>query len=150
MTAASLPGCQKKLQIIFEQKEVTVMATIDIRIEGCLLIAKVTGDITANELVAVVLEYYPNDVVKDVIWDLTNGSMKAISKDGFSEIAKTTKMVVAGGARRSGKTVFVVDFDREYVLSSIYKVIAEVTGVPVKYNVVMTIEEARNWLETEC
>jgi len=125
------------------------MATIDITIEGSLLIATVTGNITANELIAVVLEYYPNDMVKDVIWDLTNGSMKAISKDGFSEIAKTTKMVVAGGARRSGKTVFVGGVDREYVLSSIYKVIAEVTGVPVKYKVFMTLEEARNWLALE-
>jgi len=125
------------------------MATIDITTEGSLLIATVTGNITANELIAVVLEYYPNDMVKDVIWDLTNGSMKAISKDGFSEIAKTTKMVVAGGARRSGKTVFVGGVDREYVLSSIYKVIAEVTGVPIKYNVFMTLEEARNWLASE-
>jgi len=125
------------------------MATIDVTIEGSLLIATVTGDITANELIAVVLEYYPNDNVKDVIWDLTHGSMKSISKDGFSKIAKTTKMVVAGGARRSGKTVFVGGVDREYVLSSIYKAIAEVTGVPIKYKVFMTIEEARNWLELE-
>ena len=125
------------------------MATIDITIEGSLLIATVRGDITANELIAVVLENYPNDMVKDVIWDLTKGSMKAISKDGFSEIAKTTKMVVAGGARRSGKTVFVGGVDREYVLSSIYKVIAEVSGVPIKYNVFMTLEEARNWLASE-
>ena len=125
------------------------MATIDITIEGSLLIATVTGNITANELIAVVLEYYPNDMVKDVIWDMTNGSMKAISKDGFSEIAKTTKMVVTGGVRRSGRTVFVGGVDREYVLSSIYKVIAEVTGVPIRYEVFMTLEEARNWLALE-
>jgi len=125
------------------------MATIDITIEGSLLVATVTGNITANELIAVVLEYYPNEMVRDVIWDLTNGSMKAISKDGFSEIAKTTKMVVAGGARRNGKTVFVGGVDREYVLSSIYKVIAEVTGVPIKYQVFMTLGEARNWIASE-
>jgi uncharacterized protein YaaQ len=125
------------------------MATIDITIEGSLLVATVTGNITANELIAVVLEYYPNEMVRDVIWDLTNGSMKAISKDGFSEIAKTTKMVVAGGARRNGKTVFVGGVDREYVLSSIYKVIAEVTGVPIKYKVFMTLGEARNWIASE-
>jgi uncharacterized protein YaaQ len=125
------------------------MATIDITIEDSLLVATVTGNITANELIAVVLEYYPNEMVRDVIWDLTNGSMKAISKDGFSEIAKTTKMVVAGGARRNGKTVFVGGVDREYVLSSIYKVIAEVTGVPIKYKVFMTLGEARNWIASE-
>jgi hypothetical protein len=123
------------------------MATIDITTEGSLLIATVTGNITADELLAVVLEYYPNNIVKDVIWDLTNGSLRSISQDGFSEIAKTTKMVIEGETRRSGKTVFVGSVDREYALSRIYKVITEVTGVPIKYNVFKTIEEARNWLE---
>ena len=78
------------------------MATIDITIEGGLLIATVTGNITANELIAVVLEYYPNDMVKDVIWDLTHGSLESISQEGFGAIAKTVKMSVAGGARRGG------------------------------------------------
>jgi hypothetical protein len=122
------------------------MATIDITTEGSLLIATVTGDISADELLVVVLGHYPNNMVKDVIWDLTTGSLKSISQDGFSKIAKTTKMVVEGGTRRGGKTVFVGSADREYALSRIYKVIAEVTGVPVKYNVFKTIEEARNWL----
>lgn len=125
------------------------MATIDITTEGSLLIATVTGNITADELLAVVLEYYPNNIVKDVIWDLTNGSLESISQDGFSEIAKTTKMAVEGGTRQGGKTVFVGSVEREYALSRIYKVIAEVTGVPIKYNVFKTVEEARNWLERE-
>jgi len=125
------------------------MATIDITTEGSLLIASVTGNITADELIAVVLEHYPNNIVKDVIWDLTNGSLKSISQDGFGAIAKTVKMSVAGGSRRGRKTVFVGGVEREYALSRIYKVIAEVTGVPIKYNVFKTIEEARNWLERE-
>ena len=125
------------------------MATIDITTEGNLLIATVTGNISAGELIAVVLEYYPNNIVKDVLWDLTNGSLQSISQDGFKTIAKTTKMSMAGGSRRGGKTAFVGSTDSEYNLSSFYKVVAEVTGVPVKYNVFKTIEEARSWLGRE-
>jgi uncharacterized protein YrrD len=122
---------------------------IDITTEGSLLIASVTGNITANELIAVVLEYYQNNIVKDVIWDLTNGSLKSISQEGFIAIANAAKMVVADGSRRGGKTVFIGSADCEYALSRMYKVIAEVTGVPIKYNVFKTIEEARNWIEQE-
>ena len=125
------------------------MATIDITTEGSLLIATVTGNITADVLIAVVLEYYPNNIVKNVIWDFTNGSLKSISQDGFGAIAKTTKMAVACGSRRGGKTVFVGSDDCEYALSRMYMVIAEVIGVPIKYNVCKSIEEARNWLEQE-
>jgi hypothetical protein len=123
------------------------MATIDITTQGSLLIATVTGNITAAELIAVVVEYYPNKIIKDVIWDLTNGSMKTISQEGFKAIAKTTKLAVADGSRRGGKTVFVGGVDGDYNILRMYKVIAEVTGVPIKYNVFKTIEEARGWLE---
>jgi hypothetical protein len=125
------------------------MATIAITIEGSLLIATVTGNIAANELIAVVLEYYPDNIVRDVIWDLTNGSLESITTDGFSEVAKTVKRAVAGGSRQGGKTVFIGSVDREFALSRLYNVIAEVTGVPIKYNVFKTIEEARNWLKQE-
>ena len=125
------------------------MATIEITTEGSLLIASVTGNITADELIAVVLEYYPTVTIKDVIWDLTKGSLKSISPEGFKAIAQITKLVVAGGSRRGGKTAFVGSVDCEYALSRMYKVIAEVTGVPIKYNVFKTIYEARNWLGQE-
>jgi hypothetical protein len=125
------------------------MATVDIKIEGSLLIVTVTGNITANELIAVVLGYYPNNIVKDVIWDLSHGSLKSISQDGFGEIAKTAKMAVEGGSRQGRKTVFVGSDDRECALFRLYNVIAEVTGVPIKYNVFKTVEDAISWLKRE-
>ena len=49
------------------------MAIIDITSEGSLLIATVKGNITADEFITIVLENYQSKIVKDVIWDLTNG-----------------------------------------------------------------------------
>lgn len=123
------------------------MTTIATKIENSLLIVTVTGNITAKELIAVVLEHYPTGNVKDVIWDLTNGSLQSISKGGFKAIAQTSKMAVASGSRQSGKTAFVGSVDSEYKISRIYTVIAEVTGVPIKYNVFKSIEEAKYWID---
>jgi len=122
------------------------MSTIGIVTEGNLLIVTVTGELTADEAIAVVKEYYPTNLIKDVIWDLTNGTMKSISFAGFHEMAKTAKMVVSFGARKNGRTVFVGTNDEDYSVNKMYTVMAEVTGVPISYKVFRAIDEARNWL----
>lgn len=123
------------------------MAAIDTSIEGCLLIVSVTGDLSADETISVIREYYPAGTVRDVIWDLTSGSLLAISKNGFHAIAKAAKESVAGGSRQGGKTAYVGNADVEYGLLRMYTAIAEVTGVPIKYHVFKSLEEARSWME---
>ena len=123
------------------------MANINTVIEGNLLIVNVTGKLTADEAIAVIKEFYPSGLVKDVIWDLTNGTMGSISFGGFHEMARTAKMVISFGARMNGRTVFVGVTDEDHTVNKMYTVIAEVTGVPVTYKVCRTIDEARNWLK---
>jgi len=123
------------------------MATIDVKIEGSLLTMSVNGDLAAEEVIAAVKEFYPNGMVKDVIWEFTNGSMQSISRQGFDAIAKATKETLASGVRHGGKTVFVGNAAVEYGLLRMYTAIAELTGVSILYNVFKTIEEARSWIE---
>jgi len=82
------------------------MAKIDIIMEDRLLILVVTGDLTADEVITVVEEYYANGSVLHVIWDVTNGSLSKISTNGFRAIAKATFKSLEGGVRKGGKTVF--------------------------------------------
>jgi hypothetical protein len=126
------------------------MVSTNIKVEGNLLIISVTGDLTANEVIAVVEEYYSNGIIKDVIWDLTLGTMQSITGDGFKSIAKATKKVLANGSRMGGKTVFVGNSIIEYDYFRMYTVVAEITGVDVNYNVFKTLEEAKNWIAGDC
>jgi hypothetical protein len=123
------------------------VAAIDITIEDSLLIVTVTGDLTVNDMISVVLKHYHSTEAKDIIWDLSDGSLRTISQDGFVTIANTVKIAVASGSRQGGKTAFVGTVEREHALSRLYTVIADVTGVPIKYNVFRTIEEARGWID---
>jgi predicted metal-dependent TIM-barrel fold hydrolase len=125
------------------------MATINITNEGNLLIATVTGVLTAEEVMAVIKEYYPNRIVKNVIWDLTHCSLISIPKTDLQIIAKVSKESVARGARAGGKTAFVVNSTVDYGLMRMYSSIAEATYVPVEYSMYRTIEEARIWLEQD-
>ena len=123
------------------------MATINIVTVSNLLIVTVLGSLTADEVIAVVNEYYSNGIVKDVIWDLSNGSLHSISHEGFKTIAKAAKEAVACGARQNGKTVFIGDSDLKFGLLSIYSAITEITEVPIKYDVIKTLDEARDWID---
>lgn len=122
------------------------MAIIDITYKGTLLVVSVTGNISADEIVAVVTEHYPNGIVKDAIWDLTNGSLQSISRSGFQKIAKASFASVAGGARQGGKTAYVGSADVEFGLLRMYSAFAEMTGTHIKYNVFKSIEDAESWI----
>ncbi|GEM_PF-1021362 len=122
------------------------MATIETNIEGDVLIVSVTGALTAEETIAVIERYYPTGIIKDVIWDLTNGSLLLIDKGGFRRIAEAAKRSVANGSRQNGKTVYIGCADVEFGLLRMYTAIAEMTGVPISYTVYKTIDQAREWL----
>jgi hypothetical protein len=119
------------------------MATTEIISEGDLLIISVSGDLTADEVISVINDYYSNGIVKDVIWDITNGSLNTIPRHGFEAIAKATKEVLQGGFRKGGNTVFVSPKDADYGLMRMYSIIAEMAGVNIGYAVYHTIEEAK-------
>jgi hypothetical protein len=123
------------------------MATIDITTSESLLILSVTGKLSADEVIAIVREYYPNGIVKNVIWDLTSGSLLSISNEGFRAIAKAAKESVEGGFRQGGKTAYVGLADVEFGLLRMYSAIAEMANVPVQYHVFKTMEGARNWID---
>jgi hypothetical protein len=122
------------------------MAAIEIKTDGHVLMVVITGDATAQELIAVIQEYYPKDDVTDVIWDFTCGSWKNISQSGFKDVARAAKEAVASGTRQGSKTAFVGTAGLEYGLHRMYQTIAEVTGVPITYNTFKTMEEAHQWM----
>ena len=126
---------------------VRVMAIIDIKTVDKVLIVTVSGDASASELVAVIEEFYPKKEVSDVIWDFTDGSWKLIPQSGFMEIARAARVAVLSGTRQNAKTAFVGSAGLEFGLHRMYQATAESSGVPIKYNIFRTLEEAQHWME---
>ena len=124
------------------------MAAIIVKSEGSLLIVYVSGILTTEEVTSVFDRYYTNKVIKDVIWDLSIGSLVSISEDGYKAIAHAANHAISSGSRKGGKTAFVGLEDIEYGLLKMYSAIAIETGVPTKYHVFRTTEEAREWIAT--
>ena len=124
------------------------MATIIVKSEGSLLIVYVSGILTAEEVTSVFKENYTNGNIKDVIWDISIGSLGSITEESYKAIARTAYDAISGGSRKGGKTAFVGHDDIEYSLLKMYAAIAKETGVPTKYHVFRTIGKARDWIAT--
>lgn len=122
------------------------MANITTVIEDDLLTITVIGNLSANELIDAFNTYYTSGKIKDVIWDLTDGTSQSIPIDEFKAIANAAKYATSVGTHKGGKTVFVGNTASEYKLFQLYKVIAELSGVPVEYKVFRTIEGAKCWI----
>lgn len=67
------------------------MSPVDAKIEDSLLILTASGDLTADEIIAVIRQHYTSGRIKDVIWDLTSASLQLISRPGFESIARVAK-----------------------------------------------------------
>ena len=122
------------------------MAAIIVKNEDSLLIVYVSGILTAEEVTLVFKKYYTNENIKDVIWDISLGSLGSITEDGYNVIARAANDAISGGSRKGGKTAFVGHDDIEYGLLKMYTAISIETGVPTKYHVVRTIGKARDWI----
>ena len=122
------------------------MAAFIIKSEGSLLNIYVSGILTAEEVTSVIKKYYTNEIVKDVIWDISIGSLGSITEDGYKVIARATNDAISSGLRKGGKTAFVGHDNIECGLLKMYTAIAIETGVPTKYHVFRTIGKARDWL----
>jgi hypothetical protein len=122
------------------------MAAIIVKSEGSLLVVYVSGILTAEEVTSVFEKHYTNEVIKDVIWDISIGSLGSITEDGYKAIARAANDAISSGSRKGGKTAFVGHDDIEYGLLKMYTAIAIETGVPTKYHVFRTIGKARDWI----
>ncbi|MFZ4860234.1 MAG: hypothetical protein ACOYL3_28055 [Desulfuromonadaceae bacterium] len=122
------------------------MAAIIVKSEGSLLNVYVSGILTAEEVTSVIKKHYTNEIIKDIIWDISIGSLGSITEDGYKEIARTANDAISGGSRKGGKTAFVGHDNIECGLLKIYTAIAIETGVPTKYHVFRTIGKARDWI----
>lgn len=117
-----------------------------IEIIGNLLTVTIKGNLLASDVIAVVTKQYPNPVVKNVIWDFTEGTVAKITKQGFTEIAGATLQVMKSGARQGGKTAYVGLSDTDFGLMRMYSSMAEMAGIPINYSVFRTLDAAMVWI----
>ena len=122
------------------------MAIIDTIVDsqGDLSVFAVNGELTADEIIERVEEYYTKHPTKLVLWIMGDVDLSAITREGIERIIQTAKKNT--GKRKEGKTAIVGSKDIEYGLARMYEAYAGFENLPYEYKIFKEVDEAKEWL----
>ena len=105
---------------------------------------KCTGEITAQEILNVLVPFYKESPTLYALWDLTNARLINYSTEQSKQISVTAHAL--GSSRVGGKTAVVVASDHDYGMGRAAQIMYEIKNIPIEVNVFRSIEEAKHWL----
>ena len=112
--------------------------------QGDLSVFTVNGELTADEIIERVEEYYITHPTKLVLWIMGDVDLSAITREGIERIIQTAKKNT--GKRKEGKTAIVGSKDIEYGLARMYEAYTGFENLPYEYKIFKDVDEAKEWL----
>lgn len=120
------------------------MAEINTFISGELTIKKIIGEVTADELMNALRQFYTGHITKNVVWDLTNGSAGKLMPINIEHIAEL--VLQHAHVRIGGKAAIVAPNDLNYGMSRMFNTYAELGSIPFETQIFRTLSEAGLWM----
>lgn len=112
--------------------------------QGDLSVFTVNGELTADEIIERVEEYYTKHPTKLVLWIMGDVDLSAITREGIERIIQIAKKNT--GKRKEGKTAIVGSKDIEYGLARMYEAYTGFENLPYEYKIFKDVDEAKEWL----
>ena len=109
-----------------------------------LSVFTVNGDLTADEVIERVEEYYTRHPTKLVLWIMGDVDLSAMTSEGIERIIQIAKKNT--GKRKEGKTAIVGSKDIEYGLGRMYEAYTGLENLPYEYKIFKDANEAKEWL----
>ena len=107
----------------------------------------VMGEISFEEVMTTLRQFWEDQPTMNVLWDFRKGSMAQFS---FIEIDRVADYVTFQAEKRAGgKTATVVSRDSEYGLSRLIDTLRDMRKVPLQLKIFRSIEKANQWLDEE-
>jgi len=112
--------------------------------QGDLSVFTVNGELTADEIIERVEEYYTKHPTKLVLWIMGDVDLSAITREEIERIIQIAKKNT--GKRKEGKTAIVGSKDVEYGLARMYEAYTGFENLPYEYKIFKDVDEAKEWL----
>ena len=109
-----------------------------------LSVFTVNGDLTADEVIERVEEYYTRHPTKLVLWIMADVDLSAMTSEGIERIIQIAKKNT--GKRKEGKTAIVGSKDIEYGLARMYEAYTGLENLPYECKIFKDVNEAKEWL----
>jgi hypothetical protein len=113
--------------------------------ENCTVF-KVTGEVTANEIMMQAVQYMQGKQTPTSIWDFTETVSVKITTLEMKGIADSLKNISPDG--KVGKVALVGSKTTNIGLGKLFAAFAEMAGLPHTYKVFRDMTHAREWLES--
>jgi hypothetical protein len=119
----------------------------DMKGEKQLTIHTVTGEVSFEEAMATLNAFYSDNPTLNVIWDLTEGTIRALSSAHLEKIMDFISP--ASKKRTGGKTAGVAPADIDFGLARMFQILAELSGYKPSVRIFRELKDAFDWLMTE-
>ena len=114
--------------------------------ENDLTIMVVHGEVTADMIIAALVDFYQGAFTSKLIWDYTDADLTQVKNDELRQISSVA--VNHAHLRREGRTAIVVPETLGFGLGRMYEIISENDENPINYNVFKDINMARKWMRS--
>jgi len=105
----------------------------------------VSGELTFDEQIRALREYYEGEPTRNAIWDFRAITGSRITSEELRQIIAFTKWYE--DRRPGGKTALVASTQLDFGLGRMSHALAEREGLPWQIRVFRSIEEALEWIE---
>ena len=112
---------------------------------GDLTIFRVTGDVTANDILKEAVQYVEGVQTKTSMWDFTQAAKVDISTLELKGIADSLKNLTEGGTNR--KVALVGSKNINIGLGKVFGAFAQMAGLHYNYRTFRDRNDALKWLE---
>ncbi len=109
-----------------------------------LTLHSIEGDITWEDIVVTIEEYYLGQPTTFVIWDYTGAGPSHCSEENIRSIAQTAGQYAQ--SRAGGKTALVLPKDLQFGVGRVFESYAELADMPVTVRSFRLMAEAAAWL----
>jgi hypothetical protein len=114
--------------------------------ENDLTIMVVHGQVTADLIIAALVDFYQGAFTSKLIWDYTDADLTQVKNDELRQISSVA--VNHAHLRKEGQTAIVVPETLGFGLGRMYEIISENDENPINYNVFKDINTAREWMRS--
>lgn len=111
-----------------------------------LTVLKVSGEVTVEDLIAGIRQYYSKSLTGNLLWDFLDATIELISPEDFSAIAKAAASRI--DESKQGKTALVAGTNFNMGLGVMYRAMANMAGIDHEYKFFRNMADALAWLNS--
>jgi len=105
------------------------------------------GQITYDNFMNWINDYYSGAITKYVLWDFTEADVSGITSKEYEKIAAFVKIKSdQKGGKKGGKSALVHSQDVGFGLGRMFEVFSRMEGIEFEFKSFRSINEAKKWL----